>query len=439
MGSKLNVQVEYTSLEKNDIRLKFIFIDINHKKVVDKFNYDLINPENFLGFKENFNQFIESHNYNIVKEADLIITSNDVFNTTLIMPKTSKSNISKFVENDLIDKFGIDYKQNYRIKSLYFKYKNAGVVVNSTLISNTLINQIKEILSNINLKIKSVTTQNLLVNEKAHVSNESKVVMYLYDDCCVINTYITGALVETNVNKYGKTYLYQKNIVLRRKAMEDLMLIVISMVGKYDTNDAFIDLKAMDIYCNDDAIYHVLSYVNPLKLEYNRIDKEKFNFDLFKSIGVSAKSGLLKKGFSLVEVIVAVAIFSICSVGLISSMVVLSRNNIRSVEISKVQNQIENIATVYQHDYMDETYLGTYYKLNDNGILKFDADFNLINEDDTTTSVVLSYTFKEEISTTTTTSNLVRNLTLSNVKMDIYNSVLYENIVISTLINTQVN
>lgn len=432
MAQKLNVQVEYTSLEKNDIKLKFVFIDVNHKKVVDKFYYDLINPDNFLGFKENFLEFINSHNYHLYNDVDLIITSNDVFNTSLIMPKTSKSNISKFLENDLIDKFGIEYKSNYRVKSLYFKYKNAGVVVNTTLISNNLINQIKEILSNISLKIKNVTTENLLINAKSKVGSESKVIMYILDDCCAINTYITGALVETSISKYSKNYLFTKNIVLRRKALEELMLSIISMVGKYDTNDAFIDLKDMDIYCNDDALYHLVSYVNPLKLNYNHLNKDKFDFDLFKSIGLPLKGGLLKKGFSLVEVVVAITIFSICSVGLITSMVTLSRNNIRSIDISKVQNQIENIVNVYSHDYKDLDYLNKYYTLDEERTLKFDKDFNLINEDDTTSSVVLSYTYKEE-KDTSKSNDIFRTLTLSNVKIDTYNSTLYENLVVTTL------
>ena len=155
---KVEVQLEYISFFKDEVKLKFTFFDGAKKQQLGKFIYDYKNATDYIKIKESFDAFVAENEFIVAPDVNVVLSTNEVFNTSLILPKAAASKVAKFVDNDLLDKFGVDYKKKYRTASIVSKYKEGGLCICTSLISNDLIRTITDILTTIGLRVKNLTS-----------------------------------------------------------------------------------------------------------------------------------------------------------------------------------------------------------------------------------------------------------------------------------------
>lgn len=400
---KAEVQLEYISFFKDEVKLKFTFFDRAKKVNVGKFVYDYKNATDYVKLKDCYDDFIKTNGIEVVGDVNVVLSTNEVFNTSFILPKAASSKLAKFVENDLLDKFGVEYKKKYRTASIVSKYKDGGLCVCTSLVSNDLIRKISDILSNVNLKIKNVTSINFLLHEKRKLQkNEvNKIVLYVKDNYTAINVYYAGALVERTVSYHSYKYLTSMNIVQRRKLIRELVLSIVTLIGKIDFNDKDVEFTNVDLHVNDDVLASQFKYENPLGFTFNVIKKKEFDTELFKKYLFLTKP-VINKGFTLVEVSVALAAFAICSVSLIYLATFLGTTNGNTATKALVYNAVENIATdVHNNPVAAGAYISWNHDQNVKQTLVYDSGFKLLdrsaegfNEEDV--YATLTYTAKTE-------------------------------------------
>lgn len=391
---KVEVQLEYISFFKDEVKLKFTFFDGAKKIQYGKFVYDYKNANDYVKIKEVFDQFVKENEFQVIPDANVVLSTNDVFNTSLILPKAAASKVNKFVDNDLLDKFGVDYKKKYRTASIISKYKDGGLCICTSLVSNDLIRRITDVFTTIGLKLKNLTSINFLLHEKASLARKesNKIVLYVKDNYTAINVYYAGALVERMVSYHSYKYLTSMNIVQRRKLIRELVLSVVTLIGKIDYQDKDVEFTNVDLYVNDEVLASQFKYENPLKLNYNVVQKGEFSTDLFKKYNFLAKP-VFAKGFTLVETAVAVGVFALCATALITITTMLSTTSRMDANRSNAYTAIENIAQDVHNNPAGIDYISW---TNEGGILYFDSDFNRTSD---TNNYVAKCTYNGSIET----------------------------------------
>ena len=376
---KVEVQLEYISFFKDEVKLKFTFFDGAKKIQYVKFVYDYKNANDYVKIKEVFDQFVKENEFQVIPDANVVLSTNDVFNTSLILPKAAASKVNKFVDNDLLDKFGVDYKKKYRTASIISKYKDGGLCICTSLVSNDLIRRITDIFTTIGLKLKNLTSINFLLHEKASLARKesNKIVLYVKDNYTAINVYYAGALVERMVSYHSYKYLTSMNIVQRRKLIRELVLSVVTLIGKIDYQDKDVEFTNVDLYVNDEVLASQFKYENPLKLNYNVVQKGEFSTDLFKKYNFLAKP-VFAKGFTLVETAVAVGVFALCATALITITTMLSITSRMDANRSNAYVAVENIAA----DVQNNPEAINYFTWNSQGQLYFDGQFAITKDVD---------------------------------------------------------
>lgn len=391
---KVEVQLEYISFFKDEVKLKFTFFDGAKKIQYGKFVYDYKNANDYVKIKEVFDQFVKENEFQVIPDANVVLSTNDVFNTSLILPKAAASKVNKFVDNDLLDKFGVDYKKKYRTASIISKYKDGGLCICTSLVSNDLIRRITDVFTTIGLRLKNLTSINFLLHEKASLARKesNKIVLYVKDNYTAINVYYAGALVERMVSYHSYKYLTSMNIVQRRKLIRELILSVVTLIGKIDYQDKDVEFTNVDLYVNDEVLASQFKYENPLKLNYNVVQKGEFSTDLFKKYNFLAKP-VFAKGFTLVETAVAVGVFALCATALITITTMLSTTSRMDANRSNAYTAIENIAQDVHNNPAGIDYISW---TNEGGMLYFDSDFNRTSD---TNNYVARCTYNGSIET----------------------------------------
>ena len=80
---KVEVQLEYISFFKDEVKLKFTFFDGAKKIQYGKFVYDYKNANDYVKIKEVFDQFVKENEFQVIPDANVVLSTNDVFNTSL--------------------------------------------------------------------------------------------------------------------------------------------------------------------------------------------------------------------------------------------------------------------------------------------------------------------------------------------------------------------
>lgn len=412
---KVEVQLEYISFFKDEVKLKFTFFDGAKKQQLGKFIYDYKNATDYIKIKESFDAFVAENEFIVAPDVNVVLSTNEVFNTSLILPKAAASKVAKFVENDLLDKFGVDYKKKYRTASILSKYKDGGLCICTSLISNDLIRTITDILTTIGLRVKNLTSINFLLHEKGKLKGgeTNKIVLYVKDQYTAINVYYAGALVERTVSYHSYKYLTSMNIVQRRKLIKELVLSIITLIGKIDYTDPDVEFTNVDLYVNDEVLASQFKYENPLKFNYNVITKSEFNTDLFKKYNFLAKP-VLAKGFTLVEVAVSIGVFALCATSLITIATMLSTTTRFDANRSNAFNAVEVIAADVQNNPAATIeYIDWDHTSEESPSLYFNSKFERSTEEESVASV----TYKATTSTNSVGSKLY-TLTLKDFKLN---------------------
>ena len=390
---KVDVQLEYISFFKDEVKLKFTFFDPAKRVQLGKFVYDYKNATDYIRLKEVYDEHIKENDYVVNQDVNVVLSSNEVFNTSFILPKAAASKVAKFVDNDLLDKFGVDYKKKYRIASIMSKYKEDGICVCTSLISNDFVRKVTDILSTIGLKIKNLTSINFLLHEKNKLlkNQTNKIVLYVKDNYTAINVYYAGALVERAVSYHSYKYLTSLNIVQRRKLIRELVLSVVTLIGRIDYQDKDVEFTDVDLYVNDDVLASQFKYENPLKFNYNVVPKSDFSIDLFKKYNFLSKQ-VIAKGFTIMEVAVSIGVFALCATGLITCATILSTTSQADANRSNAYNAVENIAA----DVQNAPALLTYINWGNEGTIYFDGNFEIVSSsEDSAANVNYNSTVEE--------------------------------------------
>ena len=400
--NKVDVQLEYISFFKGEVKLKFTFFDPVKREQLGKFIYDYKNANDYIKIKETFDSFVKEHEFEHTTDCNVVLSTNEVFNTSLVLPKAASSKVAKFVENDLLDKFGVEYKKKYRTASILSKYKDGGICVCTSLVSNDLIREINDILTTIGLKLKNLTSINFLLHEKRRLAKNqtNKIVLYVKDNYTAINVYYGGALIERSVSYHSYKYLTSMNIVQRRKLIRELSLSIVTLIGKIDYSDKEAEFTDVDLYVNDDVLASQFKYENPLKFNYNVIEKSEFATDLFKKYNFLTKPSF-SKGFTLAEVASAICVFAICAASLITIATMLSTGSQDSVNRMNAFNAVENIAAIMHNSNPEKTL--DYISWGQSGVFYFDGSWNMVTTQEESASSARYESQRLPNSATTTT------------------------------------
>ena len=203
------------------------------------------------------------------------------------------------------------------------------------------------------------------------------------------------------------------NIVQRRKLIKELVLSIITLIGKIDYMDPDVEFTNVDLYVNDEVLASQFKYENPLKFNYNVVSKSEFNTDLFKKYNFLAKP-VLAKGFTLVEVAVSIGVFALCATSLITIATMLSTTTRFDANRSNAFNAVEVIAADVQNDPSAIDYITWNHTSEESPSLYFDAKFERTTEEESVASV----TYKATTSTNTVGSKLY-TLTLKDFKLNL--------------------
>ena len=83
---KVEVQLEYISFFKDEVKLKFTFFDGAKKQQLGKFIYDYKNATDYIKIKESFDAFVAENEFIVAQDVNVVLSTNEVFNTSLILP-----------------------------------------------------------------------------------------------------------------------------------------------------------------------------------------------------------------------------------------------------------------------------------------------------------------------------------------------------------------
>ena len=217
------------------------------------------------------------------------------------------------------------------------------------------------------------------------------------------------------------------NIVQRRKLIRELSLSIVTLIGKIDYSDREAEFTDVDLYVNDDVLASQFKYENPLKFNYNVVEKSEFATDLFKKYNFLTKP-TFSKGFTLAEVASAICVFTICAASLITIATMLSTGSQDSVNRMNAFNAVENIAATMHNSNPEKTL--SYISWGQSGVLYFDGSWNMVTTQEESAS---SARYESQRLPNSGTSTTYYTLDIKDFRLNGQNENLIEDIKISTV------
>lgn len=365
---KNSLQLELIDLDEKVIKL-MVVNQKNENIAENEFNYSDLNFT-VEKIKEDILGFVEEKHFVLNPKIDFVVTSRDAYTSTFILPKTSKTKL--FIENEIADKFGVNYKEKFCVYQKSSKFGKDGIVTFVALIAHEKIKFLQDICHALDFKIGAVTTISLnlylqeLQNETVKANAENHISLYVRDYYTVYNVVSNGELVSTVINEIGYNEIRKKNIVRRMDTILNINSKVISLAGFNELSLKNGSIYYFYLYINDEVV--ASQFLNKkLSIPYVVLNDEykpaKFD-DVFNLRTKPQKSSFLKKGFTLVEVIVSVAIFAILSVTMVTLLLqcqdLANKDELEVQKANFVMDLYERFKVMPEENY----YINDFFKEN---------------------------------------------------------------------------
>ena len=215
------------------------------------------------------------------------------------------------------------------------------------------------------LPLGSVSSPDLIIDSlyesKLKKENKELIFINIEESITTINLFINGLDTDSITLPYG----YNSNNPSYKDEIKKL-IIAITAKHEFTTENTFVQ-KVLINTQNTSFISEVEDALNGLGL-FEIIHNEK-PYDLHTFIPSSKhsfkkyKKSFLGKGFTLVEVVVSLAIFSLISALAITAITVSSGLPRKSEKIVKANNLISNIGEIYRAD-SSKHFFKNYYLIN---------------------------------------------------------------------------
>lgn len=314
------MQLEYIDLNSQAVKVNIIS---EKGEIIRKAHFDY-SPLTFTFEKigQDIKLFVEENHFILEPKLNVIVTSRSTYTTTIVLPRTSKTKI--FLDNEIQDQFGLDYKDKFSLYSSTGKYRKDGTVTYVCLIPNTLVNSFNGLAKVLGMKLEQVTTINLLLAEKEQYSSliTSKKTphcsLYIRNFYSVINIVVNGEIVSSYISECGYKELTKENVVKRMNTIQLLNSYVLSLCGENELYYKNTPVQDFYLYCKDEVLRNQF-VTKKLNIPYYFIEDEDFQVGLFKKYVFNIRKILLKlqRGMTLVEVVVSMAIFAIVTSAMI--------------------------------------------------------------------------------------------------------------------------
>jgi prepilin-type N-terminal cleavage/methylation domain-containing protein len=403
---KFSIQLEYINLVDKAIKVNIL----NEKQeVVKKAHFDYTELTfTFEKITNDIRQFVDENHFDLEEKMNVIVSSNEIYSTTIVLPKTSKTKI--FIENEIADKFGLTYKDKFSTFISTSNYRKDGTISYVSLVNDDLVMDLSRLAKSLGVKLGEVSSINLLLAEKEQTNSlisEKKaphISVYVRNLYSVINVVINGQLISSYITHFGYQRLTKDNVVKRMDSIQHLNSLVLSLAGENELIFKNAPIEDFYLYCKDEVLRNQF-ITKKLNIPYYFVADDEFKPSLFKKNIFNIKKLLPKmaKGMTLVEVIVSVSIFAISAAAMYSLVwACYNLNNKDDLNLASTNF----VSDLYERFKVDPNgYLNTLY--SDNGIT---TTFDLTKEN----TLYLDSSFKVNLDSNSTYNFKVSALTSLN-------------------------
>jgi len=333
---------------------ELVFNIVKSNKVTASFNY-LLDEENN-GLLELYTKFLSSNGEKEFLKCDLILSSFDTAVSNLRLKKSFLPTPG-LVNNYLVDNYGANHENDYVINSL----KNnvgSGYELNSFFASRKQsIRDIQILLFDLGIKNFRITFigQHLSIYLKSVKKLEDSYLLYEQDKymllACVKNgQVIKQYMVCKNPSLGGcESQLCDvKNIILSlgmSASLEDCNYDVVNVIGDNinvdSLNELGLEVKRLNNIKHEVLIQNVVP--GPFSLFEKEPKPKKPGFDWAKFLGI-------KKGFTLAESVVSIAIFAVVAALTATFIMIATNTNINTKRETLAEAYLNNLNEKFEAD-----------------------------------------------------------------------------------------
>ena len=365
---RINIAYIHTE-ELNSIHCYFIEDKTNnvillYKNIISNINFAELKASDCSMIALKITDAAKKQQFKIVGKLNCYVYSKEIFSLINVFPNISKSKIEKFIKRDMQDSFPDYEKKLVYNENIHSDGKNE-YIHNIHLCPNSYLEVFDSIAKCMHLPLGSVSSPDLIIDSlyesKLKKENKELIFINIEESITTINLFINGLDTDSITLPYG----YNSNNPSYKDEIKKLIL-AITAKHEFTTENTFVQ-KVLINTQNTSFISEVEDALNGLGL-FEIIHNEK-PYDLHTFIPSSKhsfkkyKKSFLGKGFTLVEVVVSLAIFSLISALAITAITVSSGLPRKSEKIVKANNLISNIGEIYRAD-SSKHFFENYYLIN---------------------------------------------------------------------------
>lgn len=322
-------QVEY--IEANGQASLALFLPGNDGYPKDKLEVSLSDAE----AQTKVAEFLAHNNVDKNTAFELVYLSDKSFTSSLVLPKVSKPKAKQLLEKDLEGKLGKDVLETAHLEFITADYGKDGLYCLAMLARNEGIVKAKEALTELGIKTRWISfyplIEALAIGETAF-EPESPIIISPHDNLYVIDFYKGRKLIDTLITPKSP-YLYSEILQVAGRQQYGFAK------ANFDSL-VYLGEGGKEIMERDDPTHLPHFTLDRITRFHSTIKKFLFQFDFLKP-----KAKKKAKGFSLIEVVVSLAVLSIAiggTTGVILGMNSLNRSSLKSAQASDFISEVEN-------------------------------------------------------------------------------------------------
>lgn len=320
--NRYNMQIEYIDLDDKVIKIRIL----DDKQQIVRSEFFVYNELTFTmeKIKEDLLGFIEENHLVLNSKLDVILASRDTYCTTIILPKSNKTKL--FIENEIADKFGINYKEKFAVYQKTSKYNKDGTITFVSLITVEQYKFFQELAIELKLKLGNITSISLYLYELEHkgdrdeITSDNHISLYIREYYSVFNVVSKGEIVSTLIHDYGHSELLKLNIVRRFNKIQQINSNVLSLAGHNELSLKNGEIDSFYLYVQDEGLKSQFAS-KKFNIPYIALEDNEEKFISFTNVYTykkQSKSVFAKRGFTLVETVTSLAVFMILAVTMVT-------------------------------------------------------------------------------------------------------------------------
>ena len=276
-------------------------------------------------------EFLAHNQLNKNTVFELIYLSDRSFSSSLVLPKVSRGKAKQLLEKDLTDKLGPEALETVHLEFVTADYGQDGLYCLALMARNEGIVKAKEALSSLGIKTKAINFYPLLealALTETGIAQPNPIIISPHGNAYVVDFYQGHRLVDSLLTPKSP-YLYSE---------------IMQVAGRQQYGFAKADFDCLiclggdgkELIEKDDPTHLPHFTLDRIPRFFSRLKKLLFAFDF---LPLKKKA----KGFSLLEVVVSLAVLSIAiggTTGVVLGMNNLNRASLRSQQASDYLTEI---------------------------------------------------------------------------------------------------